>query len=114
MIHSTKNLDIVKDKISGSAEAQPGTKAGGALMSSDVNAPFAFKLHLIAFYQCSIRCFGVSRELGGDSPLTLLRHLVGVDTHHTAFVVNLLPVSGRGGVVVAVVILTLRQTSFGA
>lgn len=94
------NIRIVNNNISGNAEVQPETKAGGVLMSNDVNALFAFKRHLIAFYQYSVRCFGVSRERVGDSPLTLLRHLVGVDIHHPAFVVNLPPVSGRGGVVV--------------
>lgn len=71
-------------------------------MSGDVNAPFAFKWHLIAFYQYSVMYFRVSGGRGGDSPQALLCPTVGVDTHQPAFVVNLPPVSGRGGVVVAV------------
>lgn len=76
---------VVNNKnMPGSVEVQPGTKAEGVLMSSDVNAPFVFNI------------------AGGDSHPEPLCPCDDVCASQSAFVVNLLPVSGRGGVVVAV------------
>jgi len=79
MSNYIKNLETVKDKISGSAEAQPETKAGGVLMSNDVNAPFALY------------------DPVGGSPLGLLCPPVGVPSFPPAFGENLLPPEGGGG-----------------
>ena len=90
MSNYTKILESVKDNISGSAEAHPGTKAGGAVLSSGSIAPFAFNgfktgcggVRGAAAPLGSGGGFGLFNDFGNDKP---------------AFGENLPPHFGGGG-----------------